>query len=174
VKDRNIPYAICTDVGAGPTTALLAEMVQFLKVHPRGRGGATGVEALYRVTQAPAEILHLENTAGSLRAGGAMSFIEVEPHPTKQVPQGAGEAIIDRLLGCRAELKSFNEEPQIQQAMHRLAGAEITADDLLRLAQDAAGTAQRLAHRVRRVTLSGTCVFLTKQRSHRGHSEQGD
>jgi guanine deaminase len=74
VLARRIPYAIATDVGASPTVSMLAEMKRFMQVHPSGR--ATAVEALYRSTLAPAEILGLQ--MGRLQAGQPASFIEVE------------------------------------------------------------------------------------------------
>src|SRR5204862_6011089 len=53
VLARGIPYAICTDVGASPTTSLVNEMVQFLRVHRGRSAAATPREALFRATLAP-------------------------------------------------------------------------------------------------------------------------
>jgi guanine deaminase len=159
VKNHRIPYAICTDVGAGPTTSLLAEMVQFLKIHPGGRAGATGVEALRGVTAAPARMLHLEDACGPLRVGAAMSFIEVEPYPTDRIPADAESAVLDRLLGCRDELTAFAGNATLRKAMQRLAWNETTAQDLRHFEQDAAQSARRREHRVRRVTLQGKCLY---------------
>src|SRR5439155_5977049 len=75
VKSRDIPYAICTDVGASPTTSLLAEMAQFLKVHGGRSDHATPQEALFRTTLAPAQLLEVSDQLGRLETGRPMSFI---------------------------------------------------------------------------------------------------
>src|SRR2546423_10254370 len=77
LRKHGIEYAICTDVGASPTTSILAEMAQFLKVHAGRSDRATPAEALYRATLAPAKILGLQEQVGSLEVGKPMSFIEV-------------------------------------------------------------------------------------------------
>jgi guanine deaminase len=77
VLERKIPYAIATDVGASPTVSMLAEMGRFLQVHRQTSNGATAVEALYRATRAPANILGLARQLGRLEPGMPMSFIEV-------------------------------------------------------------------------------------------------
>jgi guanine deaminase len=41
INARRLPYAICTDVGASPTTSLLCEMEHFLLVHAGRHEGAT-------------------------------------------------------------------------------------------------------------------------------------
>jgi guanine deaminase len=77
VREHGLEYAICTDVGASPTTSLLAEMAQFLTVHAGRSRHATPGEALYRTTLAPARILGLEDRLGSFEAGKEMSFVEL-------------------------------------------------------------------------------------------------
>jgi guanine deaminase len=79
VLDREIPFAIATDVGASPTVSMLAEMARFLQVHKGRSSRATPAEALYRATLAAAEVLELDQELGRLEAGRPMSFIEVEP-----------------------------------------------------------------------------------------------
>src|SRR5256714_5558564 len=70
-----IDCAICTDVGASPTTSMLQEMAQILKVH-RGRSTpATPSEALFRSTLAPARMLGL-NDLGTFEVGKPLSFVE--------------------------------------------------------------------------------------------------
>ena len=41
VRAAGIPYSLCTDVGASPTTSLFCEMAQFLKVHAASSAAAT-------------------------------------------------------------------------------------------------------------------------------------
>ncbi|HEY2148029.1 MAG TPA: amidohydrolase family protein, partial [Pirellulales bacterium] len=100
VVARGIPYALCTDVGASPTTSLLCEMLQFLKIH-RGRSqAATPQEALYRVTLAPAEILGLADRLGSFAPRKDFSFIEVSVDtPATTPPADADRAIVECILG---------------------------------------------------------------------------
>lgn len=69
-----IDYAICTDVGASPTTSLLAEAAQFLTVH----ASATAETALFRTTHAPAAALGMAHQFGTFDIGKPMSFIEVD------------------------------------------------------------------------------------------------
>jgi guanine deaminase len=75
VIERQIPYAIATDVGASPTVSMLAEMARFVRVHEGRSTRATAEEALIRSTVAPAEMLGLDV---GLRVGSPASFIEVD------------------------------------------------------------------------------------------------
>jgi guanine deaminase len=74
VRAAGIDYAICTDVGASPTTSLLAEAAQFLTVHQ----SATLETALFRITHAPAAALGLADELGSFDIGKPLSFIEID------------------------------------------------------------------------------------------------
>jgi guanine deaminase len=88
----DIPYAIATDVGASPTVSMLAEMRRFLQVHAGRSDRATAVEALYRSTRAPAELLGLQAQCGRLQPGSPMSFIEVDSAPV------SGETSVDSAI----------------------------------------------------------------------------
>ena len=79
VRNRQIPFALATDVGASATASMLAEMGRFVRVHAGRSAWATGSEALFRATLAPAKILGLDQFFGRLEAGRPMSFIEVGP-----------------------------------------------------------------------------------------------
>jgi guanine deaminase len=98
VIEKQIPYALATDVGASPTVSMLAEMGRFLQVHEGKTSRATPTEALYRSTLAPAKILGLN--MGDLKPGQPMSFIEVQsvssssPSPST-LGEGRGEGLID-------------------------------------------------------------------------------
>jgi guanine deaminase len=95
VVERQIPYAIGTDVGASPTVSMLAEIGRFLRVHRETSTHATAVEALHRSTRAPADLLGLGAELSRLEVGKPMSFIEVEC----QTPSVAtAEAAIRSLL----------------------------------------------------------------------------
>ncbi|MDZ4687463.1 MAG: amidohydrolase family protein, partial [Planctomycetaceae bacterium] len=97
---RGIPYAICTDVGASPTTSLLCEMMQFLRVHAGRSRFATPQEALFRTTLAPAQILGVDDRIGSFDIGKELSFVEVASSGgrgwTDQREGSPGERATDR------------------------------------------------------------------------------
>jgi len=97
VLDRNIPYAIATDVGASPTVSMLAEMARFLVVHDGRSARATACEALYRATLAPAQLLGLKDI-GRLEAGRPMSFIEVGVSVQTPIGEMSSEQAIRSLL----------------------------------------------------------------------------
>jgi guanine deaminase len=75
LMDRSIDYAICTDVGAAPTTSLLAEMAMFLRVHRGRSSSATACEALYRTTLAPAVALGVDHQVGQFKVGMPLNYI---------------------------------------------------------------------------------------------------
>ena len=96
IRSAGIPHALCTDVGASPTTSLFCEMAQFLKVHAGSSSAATPEEALRLVTVAPARMLGLGDRVGTFAAGMEWSFIEVACEGP--VPATAREAILGGLL----------------------------------------------------------------------------
>ncbi|HEX8521016.1 MAG TPA: amidohydrolase family protein [Tepidisphaeraceae bacterium] len=157
--DFQIPYAICTDVGASPTTSMLAEMSQYVKVHaPFGPWGSPS-DALFRSTLAPAQILGLDQTLGSFEVGKPMSFIEVE---AGEIFHGASadEAIQLGLLGLpEAQVRQFCAG-SYRDALEQLRQAGLDHGAALTLLEDdVRQTAHRLNHKVLSVTLSGKEVF---------------
>jgi guanine deaminase len=109
VLDRGIEYAICTDMGASPTTSMLAEMAQFLKVHAGRCDRATPTEALYRATLAPAKILNLDQQLGSFEVGKPLSLIEVGCNDSYR---SAEDAILRGLLDLsKSDLARYTQPP---------------------------------------------------------------
>jgi guanine deaminase len=151
---RGVPYAICTDVGASPTTSLLAEMAIFLMVHAGRSRHATAAEALFRTTRAAAEVLGVGGRLGHFEAGRPASFIEVEPFV--DVAGLDAEAVIAQcVLGMPA-----HADPVAVAAIGALATGGL--DDprhLGALTDTVHRTASRLEGRVRRVTLDGRTAF---------------
>ena len=98
VLDRKIPYAIATDVGASPTVSMFAEMGRFMQVHRGRSNSATAVEALYRSTRAPADLLDLSSQFGRLQVGSPMSFIEVHADLCEFVAEKAVQSLLPRDL----------------------------------------------------------------------------
>ncbi len=151
IHARQIPYALCTDVGASPTTSILSEMSQFLKVHEGRSKSATPSEALYRATLAPAKMLDLDDQIGSFEVGKPLSFIEVDAG--QRTFAAADEAILHGLL-------DFEPAPENKSALDHLATGRLDAGPELNvLEQDARQTARRLDKKVIGVTLAGMKVF---------------
>jgi guanine deaminase len=158
---RGIPYALCTDVGASPTTSLLCEMAQFLKVHAGRSTAATPEEALWRVTLAPAQILGLEQRLGSFDVGKEMSFVEIASDARALAGHSAADVILDGLLEISpAELMRYAPHASIGLAIDRLQSTGLEAGpDLDALTADVQSTAERLDAKVQAVTLAGQTVW---------------
>lgn len=158
VLARGVPYAICTDVGASPTTSLLAEMAQFLKVHAGRHAGATPSEALYRATLAPATLLGLDRQMGALAVGRPLSCIEVDGPTAGGAPQTADDAILAALGTSAAELAAYAEAHRLD--LQTLADSGLDAGPpLAALERDVAATARSLEGRVRRVIVGGEEIW---------------
>src|SRR5262249_43320592 len=92
VRNRKIPWSICTDVGASPTTSLLAEMAQFLKIHA-GLAMVTATEALSHTTFHAAQIAGLSDL-GHLAVGQSATFAVARTTQTHDI---ADRAILDMI-----------------------------------------------------------------------------
>ena len=159
VLGRSVPYALCTDVGASPTTSLLAEMAQFLKVHAaagdKSRRLATPMEALFRVTIAPARILGLESQFGAFAPGKPFTFLEIDTDSTTYAD--ADSAIRHGLLALtETDLDRFAASPALQTLARE--GLPWGAA-LNQVTEDVHQTAHRLQNKVRRVTEHGKTVW---------------
>jgi len=159
VVRRKIPYAICTDVGASPTTSLLAEMAEFLKVHAGRSRHATPQEALFRVTLGAARMLDVADEVGSLAVGRPMSFVEIAAD--NDLSGSVDDVILRHLLDMTpADLASYANRRDYNAAFAELAAKGVDAGDALTLlTMDIAQTARRLDAKVCRVTLAGETVW---------------
>lgn len=158
VLERQIPLALCTDVGASPTTSLLTEMVQFLRVHAGRSAAATPELALQLTTRMPAKMLKLDRVVGSFDVGMPMSFIEIEPRDIRG-PSPA-DVIVDALLNARTTLATYAGESDERAATDALQKTGLDESDALqRLERDVRETARGLESRVQRVTVNGATVF---------------
>lgn len=157
--ENGIDYAICTDVGASPTTSMLCEMAQFLKVHATRSPHATPSEAVYRSTLGAARMLEIANTVGSLEVGKPATFIEVE---AAELTQNASvdDAVFALLSTSRRELDDFAHRPACRKSLDALArhGLDI-GPELDCLSDEIARTQRQLDHKVQRVTVKGKAVF---------------
>ncbi len=150
--DRGVPYAICTDVGASPTTSLLTEMAVFLRVHGGRSRRATPSEALYRTTLGAAELLGVADRLGTFGVGRPASFIEV---PGAGSPAADADRVIaEQLLGVGP--------PDAATASAVAALAAGGVEDVATLAlleADVRAAAGRSDGRVSRVTLDGRTAW---------------
>jgi guanine deaminase len=154
LHEREIEYAICTDVGASPTTSMLCEMAQFLRVHEGLSRHATPQMALYRATLAPALMLELHSEIGSFKPGKQMTFIEIDCDTTDIAQLSADAVIRDRIL----EFSPLNED--LSYALNRLHEKGLDAGmELSVLRQDVYEAISRLAEKVRRVVIGGTTAW---------------
>jgi guanine deaminase len=160
IAARGIPYALCTDVGASPTTSLLCEMMQFLRVHYGRSTVATPEEALFRVTLAPAQILGVADRLGSFEPGKDFSFVEVAC-PAPRPGLRADQAILENLLESdERDLSRYVPSGVLGEMIEQLrSGGLPIGPELAGLTGEVAKTATRLDKKVLRVTLAGRDVW---------------
>ncbi len=161
VVERAIPYAICTDVGASPTTSLLCETTQFLKVHAGRSAAATPETALYGITLAPAIALGLERRIGTFEPGMEMSFVETACEPDALKHSSVSDLILHALVGMsRKDLTHYEPGASIGGAIDHLQrdGLE-SGDDMNLLTDDVRTTARKLDEKVVAVAVAGRVVW---------------
>ncbi|HEX3358791.1 MAG TPA: amidohydrolase family protein [Tepidisphaeraceae bacterium] len=159
VISNDIDYAICTDVGASPTTSMLHEMLQYLKVH-RGRSNrATPTEALYRSTLAPSRMLGL-NDLGTFEVGKPLSYIEIACDPASLDQPTVDDVILSALLQTSSrELDQFlvAEKKAALDALE-LDGLDV-GPNLQLLNDDIEQSRRRVDDKVIRVVMDGATVW---------------
>jgi len=152
VVARGIEWAICTDVGASPTTSMLNEMAQFLKVHAGRSSHATPSTALYRTTLAPAKILGLDKQLGRFAPGMPLSYCKIDAGADLKDSHTADEAIVNALLGGHVT------PPHAE--MDRLAETGLDAGEALGVLEgDVRRTTYALEKKILTVTIAGREVF---------------
>lgn len=159
VISRGIDYAICTDVGASPTTSILQEMVQYLKIHRDRSRHATPSEALYRSTLGPARMLGL-NDIGTFEVGMPLSFIEIHCNVGAKVSDDSDAVILSALLNTSPRsLNSLASEEAYADAMNALANGSLDAGQMEIFSRDIQSTQSMLENQVQRVVISGQSVW---------------
>lgn len=153
VVTREIDYAICTDVGASPSTSLLAEMAMFLLVHRGRHAHATACEALWRTTLGPAIVLGVEAQVGSFEIGKAMSYAVAD------VKLPAGMTSAEDVI--RRHLLGFDDFTAATTAadLDALATGSPPRATIARLETDATALARRLENRFTRVVVGGELLL---------------
>jgi guanine deaminase len=159
--ETGLPWSICTDVGASPSTSLLNEMAQFLKVHWGRSRHAKPQVALFRTTLGAAEMLGVENTVGTFGVGRPLSFIEVACEPEKLRGNAVDDVIVEALLDTSiAELDRFAHTPECARALDALAAGGLDIGrELDCLTNDVATTVAAIERKVSRVVLDGRTVW---------------
>ncbi len=153
VEAHGIDWAICTDVGASPTTSMLNEMAQFVKVHAGRSSHATPSAALYRATLAPARILGLDHEIGTFVRGMPLSFIEIDAGPRWNPTWSADEVIAECLLNGRTTTSAT-------AALESLSlGRGVAHESAAELEHDVRETSQSLESNVLSVTLAGKKIW---------------
>jgi guanine deaminase len=158
--ERGIEYAICTDVGASPTTSLLNEMAQFLKVHAGRSRRATPSEALQRATRAAARIMGRGDEFGALEVGRPMSVVEIDPGGVDLTRLSADDVIARALLGFAPRELDGYKSGDAAQALDVLASGQIdTGAELDWLVADVEQAVARVDKKVHRVIVRGGVVW---------------
>lgn len=88
VLKYKIPFALATDIGAGPKLSMIDVMKAYLKVHKSK--SVTAVDALYRATLSGAEIMEISKNYGNLNKGKFAEFVII---PKKDLKFARGETL---------------------------------------------------------------------------------
>ena len=81
VRAYNIPFALASDIGGGPSHSMLHVMQRFLGVHREAGVSVAPQEALYRSTKAGAECMGRGSIGGDLTAGKRADFVLLPQKP---------------------------------------------------------------------------------------------
>ncbi|MBD3156400.1 amidohydrolase family protein [Candidatus Peregrinibacteria bacterium] len=101
---HHIPFALGTDVGAGPKTSMLDVMRAFLDVHDSVH--ATPTAALYYATKSGAQVLGYSDETGSLDIKKSADFLILKEY--KQIDQSLDEYI--RFLTHKSDYDTIVEK----------------------------------------------------------------
>ncbi len=158
LHERGIPYALATDMGASPTTSMLAEMAQFLKLHAGRSKFATPERALFLATLSPAGLLGMDQELGSFEIGKSMSYIQVQATPAGTT---AEEVILRALLQLsRRDLDRGRRDADYERSLDRLAAAGVEiGPELQAISDDVYRIAGRMENRILSVTMGGRTVW---------------
>lgn len=104
VKRAMVPFALGSDIGAGPSLSMLHVMQTFCRIQK-----IPPMEALYRATLAGAEILKLRKIAGNLDPGKEGNFVMLR-NPGAAEPRSANELLREILAGTRENLENMVQQ----------------------------------------------------------------
>lgn len=156
--EHGIPYALCTDVGASPSTSLLVEMAQFLLVHHGRSRHATPSAALWHATLGPVRIMSGDADSPVFAPGRLLTCIELDADPPPAAGWPADEVILRSVLRTSAaELSS--QADRLRPALERLQAGACSAADRSLLRENVDADVRRLEQRVTRVLSAGSPVW---------------
>jgi len=102
MRELRIPFALGSDVGAGPSLSMLHVMQAYMQQHAEAGVEVTPQDALYRATFAGAELLDRGDKMGNLDIGKEANLVIVK---TDEKPKDAEGAIRDIMSGSMEELE---------------------------------------------------------------------
>ncbi|MDA0345763.1 MAG: amidohydrolase family protein [Verrucomicrobia bacterium] len=108
---ERVRWVLATDIGGGPYLSMLDVMASFVRQNrASGVNSATFVKALFRSTQAGADVLGLGHRKGSFKSGKDLDFIAVKV-PTDQILGTSAEVALESAImpfeGSREKYESL-------------------------------------------------------------------
>ena len=115
---EKVRWVLATDIGGGPYLSMLDVMASFVRQNRAdGVGSATFVRALFRSTQAGADVLGLGHRKGSFKAGKDLDFIAVKIPAEQNLGDSAEAALKAAILpfeGSRENYESLISKTVIE------------------------------------------------------------
>ena len=105
LREFHVPFALASDVGAGPSHSMLHVMQRFLAVHDESGVKVTAAEALYRATLAGAQAMGRSQVAGNFAPGKRADFVLFPGKPEERELDGWFNEI------CQGSLAELEERP---------------------------------------------------------------
>jgi guanine deaminase len=102
IKEYSIPFALASDVGAGPSLSMLHVMQKYMEQHKEAGVEIAPEDALYRATLAGAELLDKSDVTGNLDKGKEANFVIIK---TSEKPKDTESAVKDITSGSIEELE---------------------------------------------------------------------
>lgn len=105
LREFGVPYALATDIGAGPSHSMLHVIQRFIAVHSEAGVPVTYQEALYRATLAGARAMGRDHIAGNLAPGKRADFVLMPGKPMADQLEGWFSEL------CQGTIKELEERP---------------------------------------------------------------
>lgn len=110
-ESYGIPWSLASDIGGGPYLSLFDVMASFVEQNrTAGNPEATFCKALYRCTQAAAEIMRVGDTRGNFLPGKRLDYIVCEC-PTPNDSATSAEELISSICSQVDDRSKFDELP---------------------------------------------------------------
>lgn len=107
IEKAGVRWALATDIGGGPFLSMLDVMKSFVSQNQKKKvAGATYTKALFRATQAGADLLQLSKTRGNFQKNKLAHFIVLDKPTLKKADKA--EDVLKRMLG-RTDRKHLDD-----------------------------------------------------------------